>query len=127
MDTSRKVLILGATTNQDRYAYKAAEKLIDNNFNIIPVGIKKGSIFENTIKNDKTIVDNIHTITLYIGPDNQKEWYNYIIDTKPKRVIFNPGTENSELQTLLVDNRINYEEACTLVLLNLKALSLIHI
>ena len=121
MDTTRKVLILGASTNPERYAYKAAEKLTANKFKIIPVGIKKGDLFGESIDTSKTIFKDIHTVTLYVGSTNQKEWYNYIIQTKPTRVIFNPGTENLEFQSMLTEEGIEFEEACTLVLLNLKA------
>lgn len=83
------------------------------------MGIKKGSIEGNEISSSKeNIIENIDTITLYVGPQNQQEWYNYILKTKPKRIIFNPGTENEELMALASQNNIEFEEACTLVLLN---------
>lgn len=120
MDLSRKTLILGATANVERYAYKAAESLKMNNFQFVPVGIREGEIFGEPIITNKEVFNHIDTITLYVGPARQKEWYDYILETNPKRVIFNPGTENIELQLKLTEKGILFEEACTLVLLNLK-------
>lgn len=114
----KNTLILGATTNQTRYAYTAAEMLLEKNHEIFPVGIKKGEVYGKTIQNDKTVLKDVDTITLYVGPANQKEWYEFIVNTQPKRVIFNPGTENSELMDLLTNNNIEFTVACTLVLLS---------
>lgn len=121
MDTSRKILVLGATTNPERYAYKAAERLTENGFKVVPVGIRKGVLFGKEIITEKIIQEEIDTITLYVGPERQIDWYKYIIDTHPKRVIFNPGTENTELQQQLTSKGIEVEEACTLVLLSMKS------
>lgn len=121
MDTSRKVLVLGATTNPERYAYRAAESLTKHGFDIIPVGVRKGAVFEKTILNDKSLVPEVHTVTLYVGPANLVEWEDYIIALTPKRVIFNPGTENKPFEERLQKEGIEVEEACTLVLLNLGA------
>jgi predicted CoA-binding protein len=114
----KNTLILGATTNKERYAYLAAELLTKYHHPIVPVGIKSGVIFGREIINTKVIQPNIDTITLYIGPHNQPEWYEYILATKPQRVIFNPGTENPELEHILEQHNIPYIEACTLVLLH---------
>lgn len=118
-----KVLILGATTNEQRYAYKAAERLTAEGYEIVPVGIKKGVVFGKEIINDKTIEEDIHTVTLYIGAERQKEWYSYLLQTNPKRVIFNPGAENEELAALLEEYGIETIENCTLVMLSLKHFS----
>lgn len=120
---SKKTLILGATPNPTRYAYLAAEKLTSQNHEIVPVGIKQGEIFGRPIEvqtqtNDITIHTDIDTITMYIGVRNQPEWYHYIFETKPKRIIFNPGTENPELMQMAREAGIEVEVACTLVLLN---------
>ena len=97
----------------------ASKLLLKHGHELVLVGIKQGDIDHNTIINNKEINFNeIDTITLYIGPQHQEEWYDYIIQIKPKRVIFNPGTENQDLQQLLQQHHIAYEEACTLVLLN---------
>ncbi len=117
----KKTLILGASTNTSRYAYIAANDLTKHKHEIVPVGIKKGRVAGVEIINHKEIIEGIDTITLYIGPSRQAEWYSYIIDTKPKRLIFNPGTENSELADLATKNGIAVEQACTLVMLAIGA------
>lgn len=63
-------------------------------------------------------MDDIDTVTLYLNPANQVPYYDYIISLKPKRIIFNPGTENDELESLANKNGIQTMEACTLVLLS---------
>ncbi len=115
---ARKTLIIGATTNVERYAYKAAQMLTSHGHKIVPVGIRAGEVFGIDIINTKDIQPDIDTITLYVSPANQKEWYEYIVKTRPRRVIFNPGTENIELKTLAEKEGIATEEACTLVLLS---------
>jgi hypothetical protein len=114
----KKTLILGASTNPERYSYIAAHRLTENHHEIVPVGIKKGELVGKQIINNKTIQEGIDTITLYLSPENQIEWYDYILKTKPKRIIFNPGTENDELIAKAKNNGIEPIEACTLVMLS---------
>jgi uncharacterized protein len=114
-----KTLILGATPNPDRYAYRAAISLQNKGHEIILVGIKQGQINGVTIQNGMPDVKEVHTVTLYVGPQNQWQYYDYILGLKPKRVIFNPGTENSEFENLLQQNNIEPIIACTLVMLSI--------
>ena len=113
----KKTLILGATTNPSRYAYLAANRLVKAGHQIINVGIKSGEVAGEPIQSIETVHVDINTITLYLGPQNQKEYYKYILKTNPKRIIFNPGTENPELEELAKKQGIEVLEACTLVLL----------
>jgi predicted CoA-binding protein len=115
----KKTVIVGATTNPSRYAFLAAETLTDYKHEIVPIGIKKGEVFGKQILNirEKPAISNVDTITLYIGPHHQPEWYEYLIGLKPKRIIFNPGTENSELEKKAEAAGIETLEACTLVML----------
>ena len=113
----KKTLILGATTNPSRYAYLAANRLVNAGHQIINVGIKSGEVAGQPIQSFQNIQSDIDTITLYINPQNQKEHYKYILETNPKRIIFNPGTENIELEELAQNQSIEVIEACTLVLL----------
>ncbi len=113
----KKTLILGASSNPDRYAYIAAKDLTKYQHEIVPVGIKKGEVFGKEIITDKSPIEAVDTLTLYIGPKNQPEWYDYILQIAPKRIIFNPGTENQELAQLAQQNNIETLEACTLVML----------
>lgn len=115
----KKTVILGASTNPSRYAYLAAEMLQRAGHEIVPVGIKKGNIFGTEILDLRVtpVIKDVDTITLYIGPRHQKEWYNYIIGLKPKRVIFNPGTENEDLERMVEESGAESLQACTLVML----------
>lgn len=114
----KKTLIIGATPDESRYAYKAAHMLKRYNHDIVNVGIKKGEVAGVTIEKPEIIHKDIDTITLYIGPALQEQYHHYILQTKPRRVIFNPGTENAELEKLLNQHGIEPIEACTLVLLS---------
>lgn len=115
----KKTLIVGATTNRGRYAYIAAEMLVEYGNEIVPIGIKSGEVLGQEILDirDKPMIEGVDTITLYIGPAHQPEWYDYMIGLKPRRVIFNPGTENREFEKMLREHGIEAQEACTLVLL----------
>lgn len=114
-----KTVIIGATPNTSRYAYLAAEMLMEYDHEFVPVGIKKGELFGKQILDIRTkpVISDVDTVTMYIGPQHQPEWYDYIIGLKPRRIIFNPGTENYEFETLAKENNIEPIEACTLVML----------
>ncbi|PRD51309.1 CoA-binding protein [Sphingobacterium gobiense] len=114
----KKTLIVGASTNPARYAYLVANKLVRKGYPIVNVGRKEGKVAGIPIETTGTIHTDIDTITLYVGPQNQSVYYDYILQTKPKRVIFNPGTENEELKQKLEEAGIEAVEACTLVMLN---------
>lgn len=117
MSNNKKTLILGATTNPERYAYLAAERLTRNGHEIVPVGIKQGEVFGQPILNDRPEVEAVNTVTLYVGPRHQPGYYDYLVGLQPERIIFNPGTENPELMQLARDNGIEPVVACTLVML----------
>lgn len=114
---NKKTLVIGASVNPERYAYKAIVSLIEAKHEVCAIGNKTGEVFGVSIKKEQILFEDIDTITLYLNPNNQKAYYDYILQLRPKRVIFNPGTENAELKKLLTVNGIAYEEACTLVLL----------
>lgn len=115
----KKTLVLGASTNPARYAYLAVERLLESEIEVVPVGIKKGEAFGIEILNGKPALSEIHTVTLYLSAKNQKDYYDYIIGLKPKRIIFNPGTENPTLAEMAKEAGIETLEACTLVMLSL--------
>jgi len=118
MIKNKKTLVLGATTKPERYAFKAINMLVDKGHSVLAVGQNAGEVAGIKIQTKAIPLKNIDTVTLYINPVRQREYYNYIVDTKPKRVIFNPGTENPEFYQLLKLNDIKVEVACTLVLLS---------
>lgn len=114
-----KTVVLGASPNTGRYSYLATILLQKNGIETIPVGLRDGEIDGLKIHSDRPAVEDVHTITLYVGPQHQPVYYDYILSLKPKRIIFNPGTENQELMALAAAQGIHNEVACTLVLLNL--------
>jgi predicted CoA-binding protein len=111
-------LVLGASTNPNRYSNIAIKRLVDKELPVAAIGVKKGKVLNVIIDDEKQDYHNIDTVTLYLNPKRQEEYYNYIISLKPRRVIFNPGAENMEFVKLLEENNIEAEIACTLVLIS---------
>ena len=114
---NKKTLVLGASENPARYSYLAINRLKNNKHPVVAIGKRSGHVAGIPIETGKEPFDDIDTITLYVSAKNQPEWYDYILQTKPKRLIFNPNTENDELKALAEANNIQTEYACTLVLL----------
>jgi predicted CoA-binding protein len=115
---NKKTLVVGASLKSDRYSNMAVIKLLNHEHDVVAYGFQDGAI--NGVKIDTAMItyEDIDTVTMYLSPKRQKAYYDYIISQKPKRVIFNPGTENPEFYALLQDNEIDVEVACTLVLLS---------
>src|SRR5690606_2364697 len=111
-------LVIGASLNLSRYSNLAIHKLIAHGHEVVALGKKTGNIESVEINTEKVSYKDLDTVTLYLNPTNQIEFYDYIISLKPKRVIFNPGTENPEFYQILRKNNIPFEEACSLVLLS---------
>lgn len=114
---SKKTLVVGASLFNQRYSYLATEMLTEYGHSVIPFGIKNGNIGKLAIVNVWPSEKDIDTITLYINKTTQLDFYTKIIRLKPRRIIFNPGTENTELQQLAQEKGILAQRACTLVLL----------
>lgn len=112
-----KTLIIGASLNANRYSNRAITNLVAHQHPTVALGLKEGTVAGVTIKTGMPNFEAIDTVSLYLNPQRQKDYYNYIIALKPRRVIFNPGTENEEFMELLTKNDISFEIACTLVLL----------
>ncbi len=115
---NKKTLILGASLKPNRYSNYAINRLIEKQYEVVAIGLREGEVAGVTIETEQLQFEDINTITLYLNPKRQKKYYNYILSLNPERVIFNPGTENSELYSLLEENDIASEESCTLVLLS---------
>lgn len=111
------MLVIGASPNPKRYSFLATEMLLEYGHHVYPFGIRKGLIGLKAIEPLWPINAVFDTVTMYIGPDLQPDFSQKIIALKPKRIIFNPGTENEAFYSLLDKNNITYLEACTLVLL----------
>ncbi|MFT3795380.1 CoA-binding protein [Flavobacterium sp.] len=113
----KKTLVLGASANPARYSFMAINRLVNHDQPVVAVGLKEAEVAGVKIQTKQVPFTNIDTVTLYLNPQRQREYYNYILSLSPKRVIFNPGTENPELYQLLRMNGIEIEVACTLVML----------
>jgi predicted CoA-binding protein len=111
-------LVLGASINPKRYSNIAVKRFVDNKLPVAALGLRKGKILNVIIEDEMQDYKNIDTVTLYLNPKRQEAYYDYIINLKPRRVIFNPGTENMEFVKLLQEKNIETEIACTLVLLS---------
>lgn len=114
----KKTLVIGASENPQRYSYLATERLKSFGHEVVALANKKGVINDTPIITERPSLTDIDTVTLYINPILQKDYYDYILSLKPKRIIFNPGTENDELFNLAKINKIQAIEACTLVMLS---------
>lgn len=115
---NKKTLVLGASTNEERYSNRAVKLLRSHQHDVVAVGNSKGQISDVQIQSEFPAEGHFNTLTLYVNPTIQKGYYDKILKLKPERIIFNPGTENQELKDLAEKNNIATEEACTLVLLN---------
>lgn len=114
----KKTLVFGASLKPNRYSNYAIQRLIANNHKVTAFGLQEGLVGGVIIDNTLKPYSDIDTVTLYMNAKRQKEYYNYIMGLKPKRIIFNPGTENPEFFKLLKEQNIYFEIACTLVLLS---------
>jgi len=114
-----KTLVMGGSLNPERYSFLAVNRLREHGIATVAYGPKSGKIADVTIDTELIQYDEIDTVTLYLNPKRQVEFYAYILSLKPRRVIFNPGTENDEFASLLKNNQIIVEVACTLVLLSI--------
>jgi hypothetical protein len=114
----KKTLVFGASTNPSRYSYLAIHRLVNVGHEVVAFGLRNGNVAGVEIDTKLESYNEIDTITLYMNPQRQKEYYDYLISLYPKRIIFNPGTENPEFYKLLRERNIDFEQACTLVLLS---------
>ena len=113
----KKTLVIGVSLNTERYSNIAIHRLTAKSHEVKAFGLREGVVKGVNIDTELINYTDIDTVTLYLNPKRQEEYYSYIISLNPKRVIFNPGTENPEFYTLLKENDIEFEVACTLVLL----------
>lgn len=113
----KKTLVIGASHNPERYSNIVIERLLDKGIEVEALGREPGEINGVTVQTDKVDFDDIDTVSLYLNKENQKDFYDYIISLNPRRVIFNPGTENPEFYDLLMKHDIEVDLACSMVLL----------
>ncbi len=115
--TNKPTLVIGASTNEERYSNKAINKLLLHNHTVYALGTKAGKVANINIQTTAIPIANVDTVTLYINNTLQQNYYEYILELNPKRIIFNPGTENEALFQLATDSGIFCINACTLVML----------
>jgi predicted CoA-binding protein len=118
MKTPKKTLVIGASNNPERYSFLAVNRLRNAGHPVVAIGLKPVQVADIMVDTEKKSFDEVDTVTLYLNPSRQKEYYDYILSLHPKRIIFNPGTENEELETKAREKGIETMEACTLVLLS---------
>lgn len=109
---------MGASSKHERYSYKAIELLKQHNHAVVAIGSQAGNIGETEILTGQPYISDVHTVTMYLGKEKQNPMIDYIIGLKPKRIIFNPGSENEILKSKAIASGIECIEACTLVLLH---------
>ena len=114
---NKKTVVLGASAKPEKYAFKAISILVEKGHSVLAIGQNTGEVAGVKIYTKAIPLSKVNTVTLYLNALRQRDYYNYILEAKPKRVIFNPGTENPEFYQLLELNKIKVEVACTLVLL----------
>lgn len=115
---AKKTLVIGGSIKPERYSNKAIKKLIQFNHQVVSIGMKPAVVEGVEIDMGYPQYKDIHTVTLYVGPRNQPQYYDYIFGLNPQRIIFNPGTENPELEDLAGKKGVETIEHCTLIMLS---------
>jgi hypothetical protein len=114
----KKTVVVGASPDEQRYSNRAVRTLVQKGIDVTAVGLHGGNIGDIQIHTDKVPVADVDTVTLYVHPRHQSNWKEYIFSLNPKRVVFNPGTENPQFQRELEEEGIVADESCTLVMLS---------
>jgi len=114
----KKTLVVGGSVKPERYSNKAIHKLKAYGHEVVSIGLREGNVNGVEIQQGLPQFKDIHTVTMYIGPQNQSSYYNYLLNLNPTRIIFNPGTENEEFEKLASDNGIETVSHCTLIMLD---------
>ena len=118
MNDKKLTVVLGASPNPTRYSYLAVSRLTAHGHPVLAIGKREAQIGDTPVTKEHPVAADVDTVTLYMNPTLQREYYDYILQLHPKRIIFNPGTENEELAALADSKGIETMEACTLVLLS---------
>jgi predicted CoA-binding protein len=112
----KSTLVIGASLKETRYSNLCIKTLVSGHFPVTAIGSREGLVDEINVQTGFPLLKNIHTVTLYLGPQNQKPWYSYVLNLKPERVVFNPGTENQEFENILSTAGIEVVEDCTIMM-----------
>jgi len=113
------VVVLGASTNPERYSFQAVQRLAARGYRVIPVHPKYSEVAGVPVTASLSAIQSrpVDTITVYVRPEISSGLADVFFSTTPRRVIFNPGSENPELANRLRQTGIQVEISCTLVLL----------
>jgi predicted CoA-binding protein len=111
------VVVLGASPNSERFSYKAVKRLISNNYQVVAIGKSNGFIGNIPIVTGQPALNDVHTVLMYLAPYHQGEIFDYVISLRPKRVIFNPGTESPEFEEWLTSYDIEIVHDCSLIMM----------
>lgn len=114
----KKTLVLGGSLKPARFSHRAIHMLVDYGYPVVSVGLREGQVAGVNIQKGFPVFKDIDTVTLYVGPKNQPVFYDYILRLNPKRIIFNPGTENKELESIATEKNIKTINYCTLIMLS---------
>jgi len=114
----KKTMVIGGSKKPERYSNKAIRKLLSYGHPVESIGLREAKVDSVNIETGRPVIDDIHTVTMYIGASKQSEYYDYIMGLSPSRIIFNPGTENSEFALIAKKAGIEVTENCTLVMLD---------
>jgi predicted CoA-binding protein len=114
---NKKTLVLGASENPSRYSNLAIRRLRDKGHEVVAIGRRKGQVLDVPIQTEHPPLEGVDTVTMYLNEANQEPYMDYILSLKPKRIVFNPGAENPELEKKAEAAGVQTMEACTLVLL----------
>jgi len=115
---TKKTLVIGASLNENRYSNMAIRSLRAKQYPVVAYGLKKGKVLDVDIETERIDFKDIDTVSMYVNPQRQVDLYDYILSLNPRRIIFNPGTENSEFEQKAKEKGIEVYEYCTLVLLS---------
>lgn len=114
----KRTLVIGASVHTNRYSYLAMQRLEAFGHPVLALGLRPAMVGSVSIVTEPGNWRPVDTVTLYLNPERQKKYYAYLLDLKPNRIIFNPGTENSELEKMMEDAGVQTLRACTLVMLS---------
>ncbi len=114
----QKVMVLGASPNKHRFSNSCVKSLMRYGYEVVPVGIREGEIAGKPIQLNRPQIKDVDTITIYLNAKHQEDYYDYIFNLRPRRIIFNPGAENPELMEKARKKDIEAVENCTLIMLN---------
>ena len=115
---SPKTLVVGGSTKPERFSFRAIQKLVRYGHEVVSIGLRGGEVSGVRIWKERPAFEDIDTVTMYVGPERQPEIYGYLLGLKPRRIIFNPGTENGEFERMAHSDGIETIRHCTLVMLD---------